>query len=87
MTFFTLLLCEIIVIIRPVDIGHSHIHLLDQKTMLWSIPNPVQSADFLDKPIQIAEADIIRAKQRIETETSRGLAAGRNCHFYFIIDK
>ena len=39
----------------------------------------METADYLEGPIRVAEKDIVRAVQRVELEKSRGLSMGKLC--------
>ena len=52
------------------------IHALDVTTLVWSEPKSMETADYLEGPIRVAQSDISRALQRVESERSRGLAMG-----------
>lgn len=52
------------------------IHALDVMTLAWSEPKSMETADYLEGPIRVAQNDISRALQRVESERSRGLAMG-----------
>lgn len=61
---------------RMVDQGSCVVHALDLKTLVWSEPQPMDSKDYLDGPLRVAEADIKRAKERLGVEKARGVAEG-----------
>jgi hypothetical protein len=61
---------------RMVDQKHSIIHALDLKTLVWTEPRPMDSKDYLDGPLRVAEADIKRAQERLGVEKARGVAEG-----------
>lgn len=53
------------------------IHALNVKTLVWTEPKSMETADYLEGPIRVAEKDIVRAVQRVELEKSRGLSMGK----------
>ena len=61
---------------RNCDIEYSRAYALDVYTMRWIEPPPLQTSNYYDTPLQIAEADIMRAKTKMEEEKLRGLSKG-----------
>ena len=49
---------------------------LNLRSNRWMQSCPAESSQFMDGPISIAEADIIRARQRCDAEHYRGLSLG-----------
>ena len=49
---------------------------LNLRSNRWTQSCPAESSQFMDGPISIAEADIIRARQRCDAEHYRGLSLG-----------
>lgn len=69
--------------VRPTSLQYSSaepgslvIHALDVTTLVWSEPKSMETTDYLDGPLRVADNDIARAKRRVETERSRGLSLG-----------
>lgn len=60
----------------PSEIKHTCILTLDLETFRWSQRSAVGSVESLDGPLQIADSDILRAKQRVAVEKDRGKALG-----------
>jgi hypothetical protein len=56
--------------------GNARIYCLDLTTMIWKQTTPVESADYFDMPLQIANADIVNAQRRCEAEKMRGHSLG-----------
>ena len=52
------------------------VHVLDPNTQRWVLSRPKASAQALDGPLSIAEADLIRARERVQAEKARGLSLG-----------
>lgn len=61
---------------RPVDDGSILLYALDLRSMMWKQLRPYMSAEYLHEAERIAEADILRAQQRVHAEKHRGHAAG-----------
>jgi hypothetical protein len=56
------------------------IHALDVTSLVWSEPKSMETADYLVGPLLVADKDVARAKQRVETERARGLAMGKSVY-------
>jgi hypothetical protein len=54
------------------------IHALNVNSLIWTEPKSMETADYLEGPIRVAEKDIARAIQRVEVERSRGLSLGKH---------
>jgi hypothetical protein len=54
----------------------TNVYALDFRTMLWTQPKPINSAEHLKEPLRIAHSDVIRAQKRCDEETLRGLSLG-----------
>ena len=68
---------------KPTSLAHSpsepqytRILSLDLSTFRWTTRHPVGSVESLEVPLQIADSDIMRARQRVSTERDRGKALG-----------
>ncbi len=61
---------------RLVDERFTQVNTLNLATMRWDCPVPTNSADYLIQPLRVAQADIIRAKRRVEEERFRGMSLG-----------
>lgn len=61
---------------RLIDEDYTNIYVLDLKTLVWSQINSIDSTNYLDGPIRVAESDIRRAEQQVSIEKARGIAAG-----------
>jgi hypothetical protein len=66
-----------IIVDDPVSSNNEmRVHVLDPNTQKWTVSKPKQTAQYIDTALSIAEADLIRARQRCEAEHCRGLSLG-----------
>jgi hypothetical protein len=71
-------------LIQFLDGEHSHNEQFKQKLKLfsqWKRIRTKNSSEILDKSVEIMDAEVIRAKQKIEDEKNRGLSLGLNDNF------
>ena len=61
---------------RHVEPDTTSISILNLSTFVWKRPFPINSKEHLLQNQQIAESDVIRAKQRVSEEKARGLSYG-----------
>lgn len=61
---------------KLVEVDDSQVYALDLASMRWQQLSPVNSVANLQIPLQIADADIIRANRRCAEEKARGLSLG-----------
>jgi len=68
---------------RPTSLGHAtietthtRIYALDLNALIWRQIAPLESTEFLETPMRIADSDIVRAKQKVRTEKDRAKALG-----------
>lgn len=59
-----------------VDDDHSRIYALDLRRNLWFQAAPRSSSEYLELPISIAQADVTRAKNKVQVERDRGKSLG-----------
>lgn len=52
------------------------VYTLHLPTMRWTLTVPSDNKETLKLPLQIAESDIIRAKQRVELEKNKAMSLG-----------
>ena len=60
----------------PIDNDYSRTYALDTANMTWLEPAPIQTSNYFDIPMQIAESDIIRAEQKCKEEKLKGMSKG-----------
>lgn len=61
---------------HPIDTDYSRTYALDTRTMRWIEPRPVDTTNYFDEPIKIAETDVLRARRRVDDEKLRGMSHG-----------
>jgi len=62
--------------LTPVDTDYSRTYALDVRSMRWIEPRPVDTTNYFDEPIKIAETDVTRARRRVEDEKLHGMSLG-----------
>jgi hypothetical protein len=60
----------------PVEHRSTDLYTLNLRTWKWSIAIPINDNKYLEKPLEIAQADIIRAEKRMTEERDRGFSLG-----------
>lgn len=66
----------------PLESKSIGLYALNTETMRWTHPIPNNSVEHLVVPLEIADADIIRAKRNIETEQQRAISLGKLQELY-----
>eukprot|EP01038_Epipyxis_sp_PR26KG_P009542 gene9542-12852_t len=61
---------------KHVDESYTRVYTLNLNNYIWEHPIPINSTESLQDALRIAQADIIRAKNKIKEEKARGLSLG-----------
>jgi hypothetical protein len=68
-----------------VESKNTDVYTLNMRTWQWSIAIPINDNKYLEQPMRIADADIIRAEKRVMEERDRGFALGTILRFSYVL--